>query len=231
MFSDMKTEERETARRLRGSEGRSVKEIARLVGVAPSTVSVWVRDIELTADQHATLRHRNRLYNAQRIGSEANREQGRRRRAAHQLWGRSLARRGLASYAAGCMLYWAEGAKARHQLRFSNSDPALIAYFVGFLREHFGVCDAALRLKCHLFVDHAERQHEVEQYWLDLLGLPRAALQRSYVNLYSRASKKKRTNKLPFGTCNVIVNDTRILQAIYGSIQEYGGFERPEWLG
>jgi hypothetical protein len=28
----------------------------------------------------------------------------------------------------------------------------------------------------------------------------------------------------------VCVNSTRIVQTIYGSIQEYGGFERPEWL-
>jgi hypothetical protein len=27
------------------------------------------------------------------------------------------------------------------------------------------------------------------------------------------------------------VNSTRVVQSIYGSIQEYGGFERPEWLG
>jgi hypothetical protein len=26
------------------------------------------------------------------------------------------------------------------------------------------------------------------------------------------------------------VHRTRILQTIYGAIQEYGGFERPEWL-
>jgi len=44
-----------------------------------------------------------------------------------------------------------------------------------------------------------------------------------------RASRK-RVSKLPFGTCNVIVNNTRILQAIYGSIQELAGFDRPEWL-
>jgi transposase-like protein len=231
MFSEMKTDERERARLMRLREGRSIKEIARLVGVATSTVSVWVRDIELTAEQHAALEQRNPVYNSQRNGWAANIERGRKRRRAHQEWGRSLARRRQAGYAAGCMLYWAEGAKARHQLRFANADPEAVAFFVAFLREHFCVADSALRLKCHLFADHEGRQEEVEQFWLDLLGLPRSALQKSYVNRYSRSSKRKRLNKLPFGTCNVIVNNTRILQAIYGSIQEYGGFERPEWLG
>jgi hypothetical protein len=48
--------------------------------------------------------------------------------------------------------------------------------------------------------------------------------------VYSKYSKKKRTNKLPYGTCTVTVHSSRIVQTIYGSIQEYGGFERPEWL-
>ena len=128
------------------------------------------------------------------------------------------------------MLYWAEGAKSRNQLRISNSDPALIAFFVNFLREYFFVPDSSLRIKCHLFADHRQRQEEVEQFWVDLVGLRRTNLQKSYVNRFSRASKRKRTNRLPYGTCNVIVNDTRVVQAIYGSIQELAGFDRPEWL-
>lgn len=50
------------------------------------------------------------------------------------------------------------------------------------------------------------------------------------MNVYSKYSEKKRKNKLPYGTCEVSVCSTRIVQTIYGSIQEYGGFERPEWL-
>jgi transcriptional regulator with XRE-family HTH domain len=30
--------------------------------------------------------------------------------------------------------------------------------------------------------------------------------------------------------CKLVVHRTRIVQTIFGSIQEYGGFERPEWL-
>jgi creatinine amidohydrolase/Fe(II)-dependent formamide hydrolase-like protein len=35
---------------------------------------------------------------------------------------------------------------------------------------------------------------------------------------------------LPYGTCRLVVHSTEIVQTIYGSIQEYGGFDRPEWL-
>lgn len=128
------------------------------------------------------------------------------------------------------MLYWAEGTKARNTLRLSNSDPDLVASFLGFLRTQFAVGDEQVHITCNLFADHLERQREIEQFWLARLGLPATSLRTSIVNVYSKYSKKKRTNKLPYGTCALVVHSSRILQTIYGSIQEYGGFERPEWL-
>lgn len=50
------------------------------------------------------------------------------------------------------------------------------------------------------------------------------------INVYSKHSQKKRRNKLPYGTCGLVVCDTRIVQSIYGAIQEYGGFTRLSWL-
>jgi predicted transcriptional regulator len=50
----MKHEERLAARKLR-SEGCSIKAICRQLGVAQSSVSNWVRDIELTPLQKAKL--------------------------------------------------------------------------------------------------------------------------------------------------------------------------------
>jgi hypothetical protein len=50
------------------------------------------------------------------------------------------------------------------------------------------------------------------------------------VNHYSRWSQKKRRNKLPYGTCKLVVSDVRVVQAIYGGIQELAGIERPQWV-
>jgi transcriptional regulator with XRE-family HTH domain len=126
----MKTTERERARDLRREEGRSIKEIARLLGVSQSSVSRWVDDVRLTDVQH-----------------------------------------------------------------------------------------------------HAERQREVEDFWLDVVALPRTCLTKSTVNRYSSWSNRKRLNVLPYGTCRLSAHRTQLVQSIFGAIQEYGGFERPEWLG
>jgi hypothetical protein len=223
----MKTAEREEARRLRRDEGLSVKELADLLGVSKSSVSLWVRDIDLTNEQRAVLRNRMRTGCAGSSWLVA-RAKDRRRRA--QARGREVARRGSALHAAGCMLYWAEGSRSRNAVRFTNSDPEMIRFFARFLRGCFHVPDEKFRVTCNLFADHVARQVQIEQFWLDLLGLPRTCLCKSSVNVYSRYSKKKRRNKLPYGTCRLAVHDTQIVQHIYGAIQEYGGFEREEWL-
>ena len=128
------------------------------------------------------------------------------------------------------MLYWAEGSKRRNQLCFSNSDPEMVRFFVAFLKPYFDIRDRDIRITCHLFTDHIEHQLEVEQFWLNEAGLSGESLRKSVVNVYSRSSKRKRINKLPWGTCQVVVSRTWVLQSILGSIQEYACFERPAWL-
>jgi transposase len=50
----MKRETREKARQLRYS-GMSVRDIAKTLSVSTASVSVWVRDIELTEEQKAVI--------------------------------------------------------------------------------------------------------------------------------------------------------------------------------
>jgi transposase-like protein len=228
----VKTAEREEARRLRLEHGLPIKLIARIVGVAPSSVSVWVRDVQLTAEQLHALRRMNPAFNRQLRGATRNAERGRARRSASQERGREMARKHEPLHVAGAMLYWAEGDKShKNAARISNSDPEILRLFVHFLRVYFDVPDRQLRVTCHLFADHVERQTEIEQFWLDVVQLPRSCLCKSHVNVYSKYSQKKRTNKLPYGTSRITVHSTEIIQCIYGAIQEYGAFERPEWLG
>jgi transposase-like protein len=226
----MKTLERAEARRLRHEEGLSIREITSRLGVAKSSVSAWVRDVLLTAEQRARLQARDARFSGQCLGAAANARKARAARARSQAEGRMLARLGDPSFAAGCMLYWAEGDKTRNGVRISNSDPEVLKLFVKFLRRHFDVADELFTVTCNLFADHLDEQGRIEQFWLDALGLPPTCLRKSTVNVYSKYSQKKRRNLLPYGTCKVCVHRTQIVQTIYGAIQEYGGFERPEWL-
>ncbi len=223
----MKTEEKARARDLR-ARGWSVKEIERELGVSRSSVSLWVRDVRLGPDELSRLVERTRL--GPLVAGKRKADAARQQRLVYQGEGRRLARERGASYAAGCMLYWAEGSKQRNTVKLTNADPEVVAFFARFLRTEFGVDHGKMSIRCNLFADHIERPREIEDFWLSRLELPRASLRRSIVNVYSKYSQKKRVNKLQYGTCALMVHSSRIVQTIYGSIQEYGGFERPEWL-
>ena len=225
----MKTRERELAQRLRREEGAAIGEIARRVGVSKSSVSIWVRHIELTAAQREALVQRNPAYNRQLSGWTRMAERRWAERRAFQDAGRRRAREGDPIFIAGCMLYWAEGAKDRNQLQFVNSDPAMARFFVDFLRRYFEL-SGEIRITCRLYADHLAKQTEVENFWLETLALPRTALRKSVVNVYSKYSKRLRVGNLPYGTCNVVVSRTWLTQTIFGAIQEIGGFTREAWL-
>ena len=227
----MKTRERDEARTLRREQGQSIKEIARAVGVSRSSVSLWVRDIELSGAQLDALRSRNPILNGQLAGARSRSARARSLRLDAQTGGRAAARRGDPFHQAGCMLFWAEGSRHRNAVHFTNSDPQMLAFFARFLRTFFDPAPERMRVWCNLHADHAERLREVEDFWLAAVDLPPACLIRSTVNVHSAASRRKRTNMLPWGTCRLTVHSTAIVQHLYGAIQEYGGFERPEWLG
>src|SRR5215207_10147000 len=83
----VKMEEREEARRLRHERGLPVKEIAGIVGVSVSSVSLWVRDVSLTPEQEAALDARNPARNGQRRGAINNSRRCRTNRESAQAHG------------------------------------------------------------------------------------------------------------------------------------------------
>ena len=186
------------------------------------------RDVELTEEQKETLRLA--AYHGHVKGRTMNSALRRESRALAQEEGRMLAANAGRLFIAGCMLYWAEGGRSRNQIKFTNSDPAMVRLFVSFLRTYWNLRDEDIRVTCNLFADHDARRREIEQFWLDVVAVPATSLCKTTINVYSKYSKKRRQNKLPYGTCRITVSRTRVVQSIYGAIQEIGGFTREALL-
>src|SRR5262245_11876478 len=115
-----KKELRYEARAMR-TDGMAVRDIAKKLGVSKGSVSTWVRDIILTDEQVEALKARQRRYAGQNAGSQTNRKKFMEKRRAYQEIGREKAREGRPLHMAGCMLYWAEGAKTKNSVNFVNS--------------------------------------------------------------------------------------------------------------
>lgn len=220
-----KSEMRQQARDMRQS-GMSVREIAAALGVSKGSVSMWVRDIVLTDEQIHILKARQSRYGGQYSGAQTNRDNARRMRESFQEQGRIKARERRPLHMAGCMLYWAEGAKHRNKLYFVNSDPNMLRFYVRFLREELGVIDEQMSVHIHCHSDRPDEIQRIERYWPELLHLPASCLKKTFVKKGSDVRK----NTLRNGICGIAVHRTELTQHIYGAIQEYAGFDNPDWL-
>ncbi|MDZ4671469.1 MAG: hypothetical protein SH821_11415 [Phototrophicales bacterium] len=221
----VKRETREQARQLR-AQGISIISIAKQLGVAKSSVSHWVCDIELTPAQIETLKQNQHRTPAQLNGSKTNYTKALTQRKLWQEEGRANAREQRGLHEVGCMLYWAEGAKGRSSIIFVNSDPEMMKLFIRFLRQEMNIPeeDFIVILHCHTH-DKAEWER-MTTYWLRILGLT----QQNMRNINVKQGSNSRKNRLENGICTLRVYSTELAMHIYGAIQEYAGFDRPEWL-
>jgi hypothetical protein len=208
----------------------ALREIAEQLGVSKSSVSLWVRDIELTPEQHAALLAKNPVRNGQLLGMRVYSHRCRAQRIAAQEHGRERARRRDPEFIGGCMLYWAEGSKTRNAAQLVNADPDLIETVMRFLRSCYRLPDERVVFSVNCFLGNGLTLDEIQEWWLARLRLPATCLRKPIVNRPSSASKLRKGHVLPYGTARVTVHSTFIVQSIYGAIQEYAGIDRPEWL-
>jgi len=232
VFDMAKPLERKKARTLR-KEGLPYKRIAARLGVSPGSVYLWTKDIELTEEQVAA--------NLRGPGGPQNPEHVRRRaaawaarcraaRAVSQDEGRKAARTGDLLHLAGCMLYWAEGAKARNAVRFTNSDPHMLRFFRRFLVDALGIEPVDIHLSINVYTNNGMDIEEIERYWLDFLPLPKSCTRAHMLNHMPTSSSGRAKNELPYGVVSLSVHRTAVVQHIYGAIQEYADFDAPRWL-
>lgn len=214
----MKKVERDRAIRLR-KDGQSIKEIARILNVAKSSVSYWVRDVQLTAMQRSQLTARGfskdaiekrrlaRIQETQKKHSAIMKEAG---DTLQYLSSRDL-------WLLGTALYWGEGGKTnRGSARVANSDPAVIKLMMRFFREICKVPEEKFRGHVHTF-SHLNK-NAAEKYWSEVSDIPREQFFKTYTKP-SIASKHKK-DSLPYGTFQIYVNDTKLFLTIMGWIEK-----------
>jgi len=226
----MKEIEKKEAIRLRQEDGLSILEIANKLKVAKSSVSTWVRKVMLTDKQKAVLLSKNPAFNNQHKGGEIRKEDALKIRKQFQTEGRLMAKERDVNFIAMCMLYWAEGAKARCNASLVNTDVNMLKMFVDVLKSKFNLNKDNFTLSVQWYSDNGLTIAEIQKYWSEQLDLPLTCFRKCRVDNISKYSQKKKKNRHPYGTCNVRVHRTDIVQKIYGAIQEIGKFDKEDWL-
>lgn len=220
----MKSEQRSKARELR-SQGHAINKIAKTLDVAKSSVSAWVRDIELSEEQIKTLQQQNPIFNNQLRGGKSRAQNAREVRKAYQEEGKQKAKEGNLLHQSGCMLYWAEGGKSRNQCTFTNSDIEMMKLFISFLRKFFPEASRKITIRINCYTNNGLSKEEIETYWLSTLNLDKSSLRKGQENNKPRSvTNAVRHHKLTYGICAIVISDQSVVQHIYGAIQQYAGF-------
>jgi hypothetical protein len=163
--------ERQRARELR-AQAWTLADIAAELGVSKSSVSLWVRDVEFTP------RPRNRGHPGVRphplhVAKLAEIE--RCRHEAVERIGRLSEREFLVL---GLALYAGEGSKTPGEVRFANSDPAMVATFLAWFRHFFALDESRLRVRLYL---HADQDLDAAiTFWSALTGVPTTQFTKPY---------------------------------------------------
>lgn len=224
----MRTVIKEEAIKLRQG-GWSLGKISEQLGVSKSTASLWLRGVEVPPE-HKTKLHANWVA-AQKALGEWRRSSSRELREQQQQQGREYARLGNIEHLKGCMLYWAEGSKRKNEIQFANTDADMVLCFKNFLDKFFQIKkeDYIIRLDCYL--GDGIREDDIWKFWLNHLSLPDTSKSKSVFKTEKPLGTTFRSNRHRYGVCSLIVYQTRIVQHIFGAIQEYIGTDKKEWLG
>lgn len=213
----MKVKEKKLAREFR-KQGWSLNEIRHKLKVAKSSISIWVRDIELTEKQKQELSERGvkkEVIEKQRKTRLKNEREKRQRiisGASKRI--EKLSKKEL--MLAGSTLYWGEGSKSRRSsIQFSNADPRAIKFMMSFFRE---VCNVPKeKFRGHIFLHPHLDKKKAERYWSNISGISQNQFFKTSLQ-QSRASKEKR-DTLPYGTFNIQICNTELFLKIKGWIE------------
>ncbi len=214
---DMKVKEKNRAITLR-HQGLSIGEIAKKVKVSKSSVSYWVRDIQLTKKQRNSLNRNAHSIDAieKRRISRLSKTKARQEKII--LGAREEVRllSGDPLWCFGVALYWSEGGKTQRTVRLSNSDPSVIKLMMKFFMKYGETSLEKFRGHVHTFSQTNEKK--AVEYWSKISGLPKTKFFKTYIK--KSVASKDRRKILPYGTLQIYVHNYIFFYRMMGWIEE-----------
>jgi len=158
-------------------QGLSYSEILKQIPVAKSTVSLWLRSINLSKKQKQRLTEKKKLSSLR----GAQKKKDLRILLTKKIYDESkkdiktISKRDL--FILGIALYWAEGSKEKENhygsgVRFSNSDPEMIKLFVKWLKDIGNVQRKDIYFDIYLHENSKNNVKNIKKFWSNSTGFP-----------------------------------------------------------
>lgn len=207
-----------TAIRMR-KQGKTYNEITTLLDIPKSTLSGWFNGLKIPE------RIKRRLWsNAQKKWAQSITNYNKKRAVDTLIKAEQsqettakdigrLTRREL--MLAGVALYWAEGNKKdRWNVKFCNSDPAIINLMMQFFRKICKADEEKFRAHMQIYPNISEKKAKI--FWSRISGILLPQFGKTQTTI-SKSSKFKRSpNTLPYGTFRIEVSDVNLVNRMKG---------------
>lgn len=206
-------------------QGLSYSEILREVPVAKSTLSLWLRSVNLSNPQKQRLTEK-KLAGMQR-GWIAKRNQRIdltkkiKLNAKNEI--KNISKKEL--WLVGIALYWAEGNKEKpHNISqgvaFSNSDPMMIRVFMKWLRKILKIPEDDIKYELYIHENSKNKTIDSIQYWSEITGTSQNKFKYVYLKRNKINTKRKNTNENYYGLLRIRINkSTNLNRKISGWIE------------
>ncbi len=205
-------------------KGYSLNEIVEKLNVAKSSVSLWVRDVELHS------KAKRRLLTRVRKGQLAARESKKRKiRQIMDNYFESASRKFQVeklnpeiSRAICAVMYWCEGAKNHYSgVRFTNSDPSLVSAFLHFFRKSFQVDETKFRVCVHLHKYH--KKSKQLEFWSKVTKIKKDR----FIKPFNKPNTEKRIRENYQGCISVYYHSNdmarQLLMTARAFLSKHGG--------
>lgn len=189
-------------------QGKTYSEILKVIPVAKSTLSDWLKSVSLGFVQKQRITQKK--IEAQMKGAKARHDQRVEKQnyliqnAQNEIL--KISNREL--WLIGVALYWAEGTKEKESrpgcgVSFSNSDPEMIRLFIKWLKECVHVSSENISADIYIHESHKATIDLVIKKWSDILHVPRSFFKHIYFKKNKIQTKRKNTGVLYIGLLRV----------------------------
>jgi hypothetical protein len=193
--------------------GKTYSEILKIVPVAKSTLSLWLREVGLSKVQKQTItkkridaafrgamvRKKQRIESSLKIFLES--EKQIKKLSDREFW------------LIGTALYWAEGSKEKEYkpgsgMDFTNSDPKMVRFFVKWIEKTFKIDKSDLVFDIYIHKNYENEIDRFKRFWSKVLGIFDENLFRVYYKKHNFKTNRKNIGNVYNGSLRVRVRSS-----------------------
>lgn len=219
----MKSQLKEEALRLRIEQQLGYASIAKLLPVAKSTLSNWLKHYPLSEERIKQIRIQSLNKGEAKIERFRNTMRVKREKRFRESYSKYLKKFSQPSeesqFVAGLMLYLAEGSKKDdYHITLANTDPKVIKFFMRWANQFMDISRSSFRVQLHLY-PNMDIDKEVT-FWQKELGITREQFYKHQIRVLQKGSFSYRES-FRHGTCSVYFSGSDKKRELMAAIKAF----------